>query len=243
MSDLMSLCKIFLECMNAIAFKISYHVCLNSSRDSLDFNFRARVGAVSDVLPIGRHKYSIKVTLSPSNPKKYGKLLFVKFVVCQNCHKLYTYDQAQIVVHGKKQSKLCDFVQYSNHPQVRMRSPRGATLMKVVVSKDGNKQSLYPFRTYCYQSLKISLQRLLQRQDVRKALARNIIQHEGAYFDIYDGKVWRQFKDPHGHLYFNDRRNLAGMFNIDWFQPFEGSEHSLGAMYMVLLNLQKRNEI
>ena len=164
---------------------------------------------------------------------------FVKFVVCPKCHKLYTYDQAQIIVHGKKQSKLCDFVQYPNHPHVRMRSPCGATLMKVIVNKDGNNQSLYPYKTYCYQSLKISLQRLLQRQDVRKALARNIVQNEGAYFDIYDGRVWKQFKDPNGQQYFKDRRNLAGMFNIDWFQPFEGSEHSLGAMYLVLLNLPR----
>ena len=47
------------------------------------------------------------------------------------------------------------------------------------------------------------------------------------------------FKDPNGQQYFKDRRNLAGIFNIDWFQPFEGSEHSLGAMYLVLLNLPR----
>lgn len=164
---------------------------------------------------------------------------FIKFVVCPKCHKLYTFEQAQVLLQGKKQSKLCDFVKYPNHSHARMRSPCGATLMKVVVSKDGNKQSLYPFKTYCYQSLKISLQRLLQRQDVRKALGRSIGRHKEAFFDIYDGRVWQQFKDPHGELYFVDKRNLAGMFNIDWFQPFEGSQHSLGAMYMVLLNLPR----
>ena len=59
-----------------LPLRISQHVCLNSFRDIPDFNFIARVGAASSlVLPFGGRKYSIKMILSPTNPKKYGKLL------------------------------------------------------------------------------------------------------------------------------------------------------------------------
>lgn len=32
-------------------------------------------------------------------------------------------------------------------------------------------------------------------------------------------------------------RNYAFMLNVDWFQPFKHSLYSVGALYMVLMNL------
>ena len=39
--------------------------------------------------------------------------------------------------------------------------------------------------------------------------------------------------------FFSDRRNLGGLLNVDWFQPFANSEHSVGVIYIVLLNLSR----
>eukprot|EP00112_Aurelia_sp_Birch-Aquarium-sp1_P009705 Seg2112.2 transcript_id=Seg2112.2/GoldUCD/mRNA.D3Y31 product="hypothetical protein" protein_id=Seg2112.2/GoldUCD/D3Y31 len=164
---------------------------------------------------------------------------FIKFVVCPSCDKLYTYQQACVSVNGCLQSRLCDYVPFPNHPQQRFREPCGAGLMKTVVSADGKRQVLYPKKVYCYQSLKTSIQRLLEREDIRSSLMQPKETHEDALYDVYDGKVWKSMKDIHGNLYSRDWRNLSVMFNIDWFQPFDGSEHSLGAMYMVLLNLPR----
>ena len=164
---------------------------------------------------------------------------FVKFVVCPKCHKLYTYDQAMTVVDGRKETNTCDFVRFPNHIHERMRTPCGASLMKVVVSTNGSKQWLYPYKIYAYQSLKVSLQRLLQRQEILSAISKGTSSCEGGYFDIYDGEAWQQLKDSNGEFYFGKKRNLAGIFNIDWFQPFESSEHSVGALYLVLLNLPR----
>ena len=164
---------------------------------------------------------------------------FRKFIVCPKCCKLYTFEQSSVVRNGKKESKLCDHNAFPNHPQERYRQPCGASLMKTVLSADGRKQSLYPYKTFCYQSLKVALQRLLDRDSIRKALARKIEENADCYYDVYDGRVWREFKDKLGNPYFNDRRNLAGIFNIDWFQPFKNSEYSLGALYLVLLNLPR----
>ena len=164
---------------------------------------------------------------------------FVKFVVCPKCHKLFTYDQAFEHKDGKKQSNFCDYVRFPNHTQERMREACGAPLMKTVVSGNGKKQSLYPYKIFSYQSLRVSLERLLQREEIRTALSRDILINEDGYYDIYDGKLWSQLKDINGAPYFHDKRNLATIFNIDWFQPFDTSEHSVGALYMVLLNLPR----
>ena len=164
---------------------------------------------------------------------------FIKFIVCSKCHKLYTYEQACETVNGIKCSKKCGFVRYPNHPQGRMRELCGTPLMKVVVSADGKRKSLYPFKTYCYQSIKVALQRLLQRKEIVDALRQPKVQSDDGFFDIYDGKIWRSLKDHNGRPYFTDKRNLAAIFNIDWFQPFDSSEHSVGAMYMAILNLPR----
>lgn len=46
---------------------------------------------------------------------------FIKFIVCPNCHKLYSYEQAIEIINGIKCSKTCDYVRYPNHTQQRMR--------------------------------------------------------------------------------------------------------------------------
>lgn len=169
----------------------------------------------------------------------FDKDEFFKFVVCPKCTRLFTYDQAYVTENGIRKTNKCDFVEYPNHPQLRFRGPCGAALMKTVVSADGRKTSLYPHKIYCYQSLKISLQRLIERKEIYTALKRKIEKHDTCYYDVYDGATWHNFTDSLGEPYFSDKRNLAGMFNIDWFQPFEGSDHSIGALYMVLVNLPR----
>lgn len=164
---------------------------------------------------------------------------FLKFVVCPKCHKLFSYEQAVVTVNGKQQSNVCTFVLFPNHPQLRFREPCGESLMKAMISADGKKQVLYPRKVYCYQSLKLSLQRLIDRAEIRVALMDQKQTHGDDYFDVYDGKVWQSMTDINGNLYTEDWRNLLAMFNIDWFQPFDKSEHSVGALYMVLLNLPR----
>ncbi len=169
----------------------------------------------------------------------FDKDEFVKFIVCPKCKKLYPYNEGYIVKQGRKESKTCDFVAYPQHPQQKYRAACGEPLMKSVISANGKKSSLYPHRVFCYQSVKVSLQRLLNRKDILQELKHGVQKHQGTYFDIYDGEIWSRFKDFCGNNYFENKRHLAGMLNIDWFQPFDGSEHSIGAIYMVLLNLPR----
>src|SRR2546421_5947780 len=60
--------------------------------------------------------------------------------------------------------------------------------------------------------------------------------------DIYDGKIWKSFPDTLGVLYFTPETadfHLGIMINLDWFQPFESSIYSCGAIYGVICNLPR----
>jgi len=61
--------------------------------------------------------------------------------------------------------------------------------------------------------------------------------------DIYNGRIWKEFKDTNNDDSLNFFRNeVAGshlglMLNVDWFQPFNGTNHSIRAIYAVICNL------
>ncbi|CAB4414564.1 unnamed protein product, partial [Rhizophagus irregularis] len=63
--------------------------------------------------------------------------------------------------------------------------------------------------------------------------------------DIYDGRIWKEFKDTNNDDSLNFFRNevadshLGLMLNVDWFQPFDGTNHSTGAIYAVICNLPR----
>ena len=61
--------------------------------------------------------------------------------------------------------------------------------------------------------------------------------------DIYDGQVWKTFKetsDQNSPNFFRAEvadSNLGLMINLDWFQPYEGTVHSTGVIYAAICNL------
>ncbi|GET53787.1 uncharacterized protein LOC105342819 [Rhizophagus irregularis DAOM 181602=DAOM 197198] len=72
--------------------------------------------------------------------------------------------------------------------------------------------------------------------------------------DIYDGEVWKTFKETTDESSNNFFRSdvadlhLGLILNLDWFQPFDGTIHSTGVIYAAIGNLPrdvrfKRNNI
>ena len=55
--------------------------------------------------------------------------------------------------------------------------------------------------------------------------------------DIYDGKIWKEFQSPLKANFLNTENNFGIMLNLDWFQPCEHVNYSVGVMYAVVLNL------
>lgn len=82
------------------------------------------------------------------------------------------------------------------------------------------------------------MQRLIDNKEIVENLQRPIKIHEN-FHDIYEGSLWQKTVSCDGDMYFTDKRNLGGLLNVDWFQPFSNSEHSVGVIYMVLLNLSR----
>jgi hypothetical protein len=59
------------------------------------------------------------------------------------------------------------------------------------------------------------------------------------FTDIFDGRVWKQFSDNNGELFFDTPNNIGLMINIDWMQPFSHLTYSVGAIYLVICNLPR----
>ena len=63
--------------------------------------------------------------------------------------------------------------------------------------------------------------------------------------DIYDGQVWKNFKetsDENLAKFFRPEvadSNLGLMLNLDWFQPYDGVIHSTGVIYAAICNLPR----
>ena len=126
--------------------------------------------------------------------RKHDKQLqFRKYVVCKKCHRIY-YLSDCVEGYGRRQSKVCCFRRFPSHPQPSRRAPCGAKLLKTVEMASG-RTYFYPFLTYCYLSLEVSIQSLLKRPNFFH-LCEQWKQREvncGMFKDVYDGKIWKKF--------------------------------------------------
>ncbi len=198
---------------------------------------------------IGLESLNVLLEKFPSSLYSARKLLgldrdrFTKYVVCPDCNKLYSFDECwHTMPGGKKISKKCDNVLFPNHPQKNRRKPCGAILMKSVLNGDGTQRCLYPKKVYSFRRLKDGLEELLARPGFRDLLFLESRKNEFDEFsDVTDGNVYKTFKDQEENDYFADKRNLGLMLNIDWFNPFKNSEHSIGVIYLAILNLPREH--
>lgn len=166
---------------------------------------------------------------------------FQKFVCCPACHSVYTWEQCIVKLpNGDVVSKKCSHVQFPCHPQVHRRKACGTYLMKKIKTRTGNV-TLYPHRIYCYRSVIDSLQELLKRPGFcEKCEAwRGRFESSNVYSDIYDGKVWKSFMECNGRPFLSLPFNFGFYINVDWFQPYEHTQHSEGVIYMTVMNLPR----
>lgn len=55
--------------------------------------------------------------------------------------------------------------------------------------------------------------------------------------DIYSGMLWNEFQHYNGEPLLASLHTYAFMVNIDWFQSYVLLEHSVGAIYLTIINL------
>ena len=105
------------------------------------------------------------------------------------------------------------------------------------------KVSLQPRLVFCYKSVIESLEELIKRDGFHEMCEQWRQEFHAdcydLYRDIYDGKVWKDFLAPDNVPFLSVANNYALQLNVDWFQPFEHTQHSEGAIYMSVLNLPR----
>ena len=73
--------------------------------------------------------------------------MYTKFVVYIKCKSLYHYDDCIITLEGNRESKACQFIEFSYHSDPQRRKPS----LKRVERRNGDIK-LMPYQTYNYRS-------------------------------------------------------------------------------------------
>ena len=55
----------------------------------------------------------------------------------------------------------------------------------------------------------------------------------------YDGNVWKELQDIDGIPFLSIPHNYCFTMNVDWFNPYDRTEYSVGAIYLVIQNLPR----
>ena len=113
--------------------------------------------------------------------------------------------------------------------------------MKNVQSASG-KQLLCPRLIYSYKSLIESLKEMLLQPGFVEMCEkwRQLPLANDAYNDVYDGQIWKDFLVWKGVPFLSASFNYALHLNVDWFQPFEHTQHSEGVVYLSIFNLPRK---
>ncbi|SMN02100.1 hypothetical protein SPONN_442 [uncultured Candidatus Thioglobus sp.] len=146
-----------------------------------------------------------------------------------------------LLYQSEQSEKLhkCGFIEFPNHPQMYRRTKCNAALMKQV--KCGSKYQSVPKKVFLYNSIIKGLTRILKRPGVLE-LCNKWRLHAGKsklISDIFDGKVWKEFNYVDHRPFLDVPNNIALSLNIDWFNPYEHTEYSIGAIYFAILNLPR----
>ena len=61
-----------------------------------------------------------------------------------------------------------------------------------------------------------------------------------SYSDVYDGQVWQYFNSVEGRNFLNIPHRFSLTMNVDWFETFERGVYSVGAVYLTVQNLSRK---
>ena len=61
----------------------------------------------------------------------------------------------------------------------------------------------------------------------------------GNLSEVIDGRLWKDFKMVNNRPFLDVPNNITLALNIDWFNPYEHSKCSIGAIYFTIFNLPR----
>lgn len=201
----------------ATVFRVVLNLCLSQSLsppelDSVIAGIPLDIRRIFDILKLHPHTQS--------------------FICCPECYKLYPDSQDtpdRCTYQPTPDSEACDTILYTR------RVIRGVP-------------KIYPSRKFLYNDMKVWLANMLSRSDIETHADRDVFSNsqnaDTELSDIWDGKNFRGFKGPDGKPFVqpgSQEGRYVFSLCMDGFNPFimkeAGKKVSVGAIYMVLLNL------
>ena len=167
---------------------------------------------------------------------------FQSFVPCAKCHKLYNKQEViDFRQDGTLTVKKCDHVEFPNSSRRRMR-PCNTPLSRQIDVSTVQPELIFPFA-----GIRQQLTTMYRRQGFESHLRHwsNRQQFNNILTDIYDGQVWQTLKESSDEGSPNFFRpevsdsHLGIILNLDWFQPYDGTNHSTGVIYAAICNLPR----
>ena len=108
-----------------------------------------------------------------------------------------------------------------------------------LLSKQHTFSSTKSLEKVPYARIAIQLRKMLKRPGFKKDCLKWRTREEWLPFevmaDIYDGSIWKSW----GAWLKDSDYNLGLQLNLDWLEPHKHSQYSLGAIYLVILNLPR----
>jgi hypothetical protein len=166
---------------------------------------------------------------------------FHSFVACTKCHKLYNKQEVEEFRQGENLAIMkCQHIKYPNSPRRQMCQNPLSHQIRLLNDVSTQPEMIYPFSTIRQQLAMLYLQPRFEkslRHWVNRSHSDDIIT------DIYDGQIWKTFKEtsdensPNFFRFEVADSNIGLMLNVDWFQPYKGTIHSTGVIYAAICNL------
>ena len=165
----------------------------------------------------------------PRTLKKASQLVginmncFIEYIVCPKCNAVYDHEFGYTMQDNQKVPVECPNIEYPHHPHLSRRKPCGLSLMKIAKTRTG-KTTVKPYKVFAYQPLENAITNLVNRNGFLNACEQWRTRSQsipvGILGDIYDGKVWQEFKTVDGSKFLESSFNICFTLNVDWFQPF-----------------------
>ena len=93
---------------------------------------------------------------------------------------------------------------------------------------------------FCLSRLSPSLQNLaLKPGFIEKCESTRNMFCSSGLSDVFDGRIWKIFQEVDNKPFLSAQHNYGLLLNIDWLQPFEHTTHSVGVIFLVVLNLPR----
>ena len=222
-------------------FHLCYHVSERGMANLLKF-IRVLVSCIAKLcnntlltqlaIALPKSLYSVRKHFTKDNH-------CIEYVVCPTCSSLYLFDECIVYENGTQVSKLCDHVDFPNHPHASRRNKCNTRLLKSI--RVGKKSKLVARKLFPYHSVIISLKKMIKRRGFLSMCDhwRERETQPGILGDVYDGEIWKSLQMVNGRPFLALPNNLCLGLNIDWFNPYSETEYSVGAIYLSIFNLPR----